>query len=335
MKNALHKLEQFEKVKAIVAKSKDTYANLAFLGDKKFLFSHSGNAFIMYAVEGRSWITMGNPVGPEQEWDDLIRQFYEMCHKYGGWPVFYQIQDDKLRFYSDLKLSFLKIGEEGRVCLKDFSLEGGTFKNLRYTCRKFEKEGYVFKVIPPDEIENVMDQLRVVSDAWSREKKTREKGFSLGYFDEQYLKLFPIAVVLEQGKIVAFTNLWRGADKEELSVDMVRYLPRSPYGLMDYLSIQSILWGKQQGYNWFSLGMAPLSGLEEQTSGRRWNQVATFVFRYGEHFYNFQGLRRYKEKFRPDWQPKYIVCPGGLAVPRILINLVSLSSGGLKGTITK
>jgi len=326
---------QLEKVKAIVAKSRYTYANLALLGDKKFLFSHSGNAFIMYAVEGRSWIAMGNPVGPEQEWDELIWQFYETCRKYGGWPIFYEVQEDKLRFYLDLGLSFLKIGEEGRVCLKDFSLEGGTYKHLRYTCHKFEKEGYVFKVIPPDEVEDLLAQFRAISDAWSREKHTREKSFSLGHFDEQYLKLFPAAVVLVQGEIVAFANLWCGADKEELSVDLVRYQPGLPYGLMDYFPIQLVLWGKQEGYRWFSLGMAPLSGLEEHALVRRWNRAATFVFHYGGYFYNFQGLRRYKEKFKPDWQPKYIVCPGGLAVPRILINLISLSSGGLKGTITK
>jgi len=328
-------LAQLEKVKTIVAKSRYTYANLALLGDKKFLFSQSGNTFIMYAVEGRSWIAMGNPVGPEQEWDDLIWQFYEMCHKYGGWPVFYEIQEDKLRFYFDLGLGFLKIGEEGRVCLKNFSLEGSTRKNLRYICRKFEREGYIFKVFPPCEVENLLDELKVISDAWLQERNTREKGFSIGYFDKQYLESFPAAVVLKHGEIIAFVNLWCGADKDEISVDMMRYLPGSPDGLMDYLFCQLMLWGKQQEYNWFNLGMAPLSGFAEYTLGRRWNQAATFVFRYGGHFYNFQGLRKYKEKFKPDWQPKYIVCPGGLVVPRILINLISLSSGGIKGAVTK
>ena len=328
-------LAQLEKVKAIVAKSRYTDANLALLGDKKFLFSNSGNAFIMYAIEGRSWIAMGNPVGPEQEWDDLIWQFYETCRKYGGWPVFYEIQEDKLRFYFDLGLSFFKIGEEGRVCLKDFSLEGSTRKNLRYICRKFEKEGYVVKVVPAGEIENLLDKLKAISDAWLQKRNTREKGFSIGRFDKQYLKFFPAAVVLKQGEIIAFVNLWCGADKDEISIDLMRYLPGSPDGLMDYLFCQLLLWAKQEGYNWFSLGMAPLSGLAEHTLGRRWNQAVTFVFRYGGHFYNFQGLRRYKEKFKPDWQPKYIVCPGGIVVPHILVNLISLISGGIKGAVTK
>jgi phosphatidylglycerol lysyltransferase len=63
--------------------------------------------------------------------------------------------------------------------------------------------------------------------------------------------------------------------------------------------------------------------------------LGALVFRHGEHFYNFRGLRQYKEKFDPIWEPKYLASPGGLALPRILTNIASLISGGLKGVITK
>jgi lysylphosphatidylglycerol synthetase-like protein (DUF2156 family) len=46
-------------------------------------------------------------------------------------------------------------------------------------------------------------------------------------------------------------------------------------------------------------------------------------------------LRQYKEKFDPEWEPKYLASPGGLALPRILTNIASLISGGLKGVIAK
>ncbi|HEY8183629.1 MAG TPA: phosphatidylglycerol lysyltransferase domain-containing protein, partial [Thermoanaerobaculia bacterium] len=57
--------------------------------------------------------------------------------------------------------------------------------------------------------------------------------------------------------------------------------------------------------------------------------------RFGEHFYNFQGLRQYKEKFDPIWEPMYLASPGGLALPRILTNLATLISGGLRGVVAK
>jgi phosphatidylglycerol lysyltransferase len=104
---------------------------------------------------------------------------------------------------------------------------------------------------------------------------------------------------------------------------------------MDFLLLHLILWGKEEQYTWFNLGMAPFSGLEDHALAPLWNRVGSFLFRYGEHFYNFQGLRQYKEKFDPEWEPKYLVSPGGLPLPRILANIASLISGGMKGVITK
>jgi phosphatidylglycerol lysyltransferase len=48
-----------------------------------------------------------------------------------------------------------------------------------------------------------------------------------------------------------------------------------------------------------------------------------------------QGLRQYKEKFTPLWQPKYLACRGGLALPRILTNIATLTSGGVAGVVKK
>jgi phosphatidylglycerol lysyltransferase len=59
------------------------------------------------------------------------------------------------------------------------------------------------------------------------------------------------------------------------------------------------------------------------------------VFLHGEHFYNFQGLRAYKEKFDPVWEPRYLASQGGFALPWVLVNLTSLISGGIAGTLKK
>jgi phosphatidylglycerol lysyltransferase len=96
-----------------------------------------------------------------------------------------------------------------------------------------------------------------------------------------------------------------------------------------------MLWGRQEGYQWFNLGMAPLSGLENRTLAPLWSKAGALLFRHGEHFYNFQGLRHYKEKFDPEWRPKYLACRGGLALPRVLTNVATLISGGLGGIVKK
>jgi phosphatidylglycerol lysyltransferase len=274
-------------------------------------------------------------VGPKAEHTELVWRFRELCDRHGGWTIFYQVDAEHLPLYLDLGLALLKLGEEARVRLDTFSLKGDARKGLRHACNRVEKEGYTFAVIPAEGIPPLLPEMKAISDAWLAEKHTREKGFSLGFFEAEYLQLFPAGIVRQEGKIVAFANLWLGAEKEELSPDLMRYLPEAPSGVMEYLFIQLMLWGKQEGYRWFNLGMAPFSGFEDRALAPLWNRFGAFIFRHGEHFYNFQGLRQYKEKFAPEWTPKYLASPGGLTLPRIFANLAALISGGLKGVIAK
>jgi len=44
---------------------------------------------------------------------------------------------------------------------------------------------------------------------------------------------------------------------------------------MDYLFIELMLWGRQAGYRWFNLGMAPFVGLEAIRSHPRGTGSAT------------------------------------------------------------
>lgn len=323
-------------VAQVLKNTTSTAASLAWLGDKSFLLSPEKNAFIMYGVEGRSWISMGDPVGPEAAWPELIWRFREMSDRFGGWASFYQVASDHLPYYLDLGLTLTKLGETARVSLADFSLDGRSRKGLRYTQHKMEKAGLAVEILPAGRAMERFRDLKRISDAWLAEKNTREKGFSLGNFEKAYLSHFDMAVVKKGDTIIAFSNLWQSADKAELAIDLMRYDPGlAPRGVMDYLFIQLMGWGRDQGYRWFDLGMAPLSGLEDRSLAPLWNRLAAFLARHGEHFYNFQGLRQYKDKFDPVWEPRYLASPGGLALPAILTHLAQLISGGIKGIVLK
>jgi phosphatidylglycerol lysyltransferase len=323
-------------VARVVQNAPRTVANLALLGDKSFLFSPARDAFIMFAVQGRSWISMGDPVGSPEAWPELIWRFREESDRFGGWTLFYQVAPDFLSYYLDLGLSLTKLGESARVSLANFSLAGGGRRALRNTQHKMEKEGVSMEILPAAKAADCLDELKSVSDAWLTTRSTREKGFSLGKFSASYLRHFDMAVVKKAGTIIAFANIWQSAQKEELSLDLMRYDPDLVHsGVMDYLFIQLMLWGREQGYCWFDLGMAPLSGLADRSLAPLWNRLAGFLSRHGSHFYNFKGLRRYKDKFDPVWEPRYLASPGGLALPIVLTHLVQLISGGVKEAVLK
>lgn len=322
--------QDMEDVARIVRNEESTVGNLALLGDKKFLFSEDRRAFVMFACEGASWIAMGDPVGPSESADDAAWKFLETCDDAGVWPVFYQVDESSLSRYIDMGLSLLKLGEEARVPLKGFSLSDSSFKDLRRTAKKASEEGLRFEVVPQERASELMPQLRIISDAWLAEKSVAEKGFSLGSFQEDYLRRFDIAMVFQNDVPIAFANLWKGANTHELSIDLMRFLPTAPRSVMEFLLSQLMQWGHDQGYEWFNLGMAPLSGIESHRLAPVWNRLSSAVFRHGEKYYNFQGLRGYKTKFHPVWFPRYLASPGGLATARILANVSTLIAGGFR-----
>ena len=324
-----------EKIEPVVKSSPNTYAWLALTGDKKFLCNEAKTAFIMYAVQGRSWIAMGDPVGPQDQWQELLWDFTELCDQYSGWPAFYQVEKENLDLYLELGLTFLKLGEEARVNLETFSLDGSSRRGLRYSHNKAQKQNCTFSIVQQQDVSFVLDEIKNISDNWLEEKNVREKRFSIGFFNPRYLSATPLALVKQNEKIIAFANVLPGAGKQELSVDLMRFTPSGLEDIMDYLFIELMLWGRQEGFQWFNLGMAPLSGIENRALAPLWSHAGAFVFKYGEHFYNFQGLRQYKDKFDPQWSPKYLACYKGLMLPRILANLAALISGGITGVVTK
>jgi phosphatidylglycerol lysyltransferase len=311
-----------------------TYAYLALLGDKAILFGGE-RSFLMYGVERRSWVALGDPVGPEDERVELAWRFRELADEHDGWTVFYQVLPESLPLYLDLGLTLLKLGEAARVPLPGFSLEGGHWKSVRHSLRALEKEGCTFAVVPAADVPALLPDLERVSTEWLGSKQTREKGFSLGFFDPAYLSRLPVAVVRRSDTIVGFANVLLGAEHEELSVDLMRFASGAPRGTMDLLFVELMQWGRAEGYRWFDLGMAPLAGLEPRPLAPLWNRVGGAVFRLGEHFYNFQGLREYKDKFEPVWEPRYLASPGGLALPRVLTHIATLVGRGVRGVVAR
>ncbi len=324
---------QLARAERAIAMDEGTHGQLALSGDKRLLFHPEDDAFLMYQVRGRSWVALGDPVGERTRAEELVWSFREQVDRHAGWPVFYEVAADQLPLYLDLGLTALKLGEEAHVPLHDFSLEGPARAELRQAHRRSERHGVSFEVLPAGGVAEIMPGLEQISADWLSEKGASEKGFSVGRFSAAYLQRFPLAVVRLHDQPVAFANLWAGAGRQELSIDLMRFGKDAPGGTMDYLFIELLLWGRAQGYRQFNLGMAPLAGLEQHPLAPVWHRVGNFLFEHGEHFYNFEGVRRYKSKFDPEWLPRYLIAPGGLALPRIMLDVSMLIAGGARALL--
>jgi len=322
---------EFARVRAILGKaeSAEPESNLALLGDKRFLFSESGESFLMFGVRGRSWVAMGPPVGRRNEHIELLWRFREMADAHAARPCIYGLEPEDLADVVELGFFIQKTGESASVPLQEFSLSGRRREVLRRNWRKAGEGGATFEVAEPGTVP--MEELQPISDAWLKNHSGGEKSFSLGGFVPGYVAEFPIALVRVEGRIVAFATLWLTAARTSLSMDLMRYGEDAPKNIMDFLFVELLTWGREQGYLAFDFGVAPLAGLDDRPLAPILSRVGKLLFERGEEFYNFRGVRRYKDKYDPLWRPRYMACPHAWQVPFLLADIGLLSSGGMTG----
>jgi len=158
----------FARVRSILAHAEaaEPGSNLALLGDKRFLFSASGESFLMFGVRGRSWIALGAPVGRREERLELLWRFRELADAHAARPGMYGIGVEDLPDAVELGFSIQKVGESAAVPLDSFQIEGRKRGNLRRAWRKAGEEGATFEVLPPGGAAPFLAEIQEVSDQW-------------------------------------------------------------------------------------------------------------------------------------------------------------------------
>jgi phosphatidylglycerol lysyltransferase len=326
--------DDLDRATEIVMAQHNADANVVRMGDKRLMFSESGKAFIMYGIQGRSWIALFDPVGPKEEVPELVWRFVEEARSKGGRAVFYQISPALLPYCADAGLRAFKLGELAVVDLSKFDLKGPRLAALRQAGSKGVREGLEFDVILQPDVMASIGQLKQVSDSWLESHNTREKTFSLGAFREDYVAAQPVAILRKDGRVVAFATLAITDTKQEATIDLMRFAPDAPKGSMDFLFVRIMEYLRDAGYSEFNLGMAPLSGMSQREVAPVWDRLGSVVFEHGERFYNFKGLKAFKSKFQPRWEPRYLAAATvGPAIA--MMDATLLIGGGLRGVVGK
>lgn len=327
--------KSMEAIASILAQAAMPHGCLAYAGDKQFVFSESGKSFLMYGRQGARFVAYGDPIGESAEFADLCWSFVDLARRSNGKALFYEAGNQSLPLLVGLGFGLHKVGEEAVINLQDFNLSGSSFKSMRSAHNKREREGLTMTIAQPPHSDALLQELKTISTLWLGGKAGREKSFSVGRFDAAYLNHFPIALVRREDKILAFANILAPADGSRIAIDLMRYLPEAASGMMEYLFLSLIEHYRHLGARELSLGMAPLSGLSSRTVERMWSRFGRFIYRHGGAFYNFEGLRAFKQKFRPEWRPCYIAVPPGLSPTRAMAQVALLIAGGAKGLIGK
>lgn len=294
--------------------------------DKSYVFSATQKSFLAFRVGGSFAIALADPVGPLEELRELIRSFQLMCEENDWRLAFLQTLPDFLPLYKELNLKKLKIGDEAVVQLKEFSLEGKRMKHFRHYQNQFEKSGIKAVRHEPPIPDSLVHLAKEASDDWLKIPGRRERGFTQGVFDPDYIRSTPLFAVQElQGRILAFANIIPSYAKGESTIDLMRHREDAPAGIMDYLFTKLFLDLREKGIERFSLGMAPMSGFQEKEEASPEERAVHYFLQRLNFLFSYSGLFQYKSKFATIWEPRYVVFQNVLDLPRLVIALANIS----------
>ncbi len=301
-------------------------ARAALFEDKSYFFFKE--TVVAYAASKRGAIALGDPIGPPAQAAEAIVKFIEFCAHNDWTPSFVSTLPDYLDAYRAAGLDAVCLGFEAIVVLKDFTLEGGKNKGVRYAVSRMERDGYHAEVHMPPLNNDLMPALQAISDAWLTLHHGGEMHFSDGWFDESYIRSTPVMVVhAPEGAPTAFANLVPEFTGDEVAIDLMRHHTGVEHGTMEFLFAKMLQWAKANGYETFNLGLSAVVAVGEKPEDPRVEQALHTIAMFVSRFFNFRGLHDFKDKFHPRWEPRYLIFPGSASLPLVLSALLRVHSG--------
>lgn len=294
--------------------------------DKAHFLDVDDEALIGYRVVGGVAVALGGPIGAPGARERVTREFLEFCELNGWSCCFYQAAPEEARLLEEFGLKQLKIGEEAVLDLAGFSLSGKSFKHVRNVVNRFRREGYRLEELGAPIDDATMEELREVSDAWLAGGHHRERQFTLGWFDEGYLRETRVLEVRRPGeRIEAFVNVLPHFASTTGNFDLMRRRPDSPDGVMDFVMVELVELFRREGMQMMSLGLAPLANVQEEGLKGR---VLGWLYDYGSRAFNFRGLRAFKEKWDPLWEPRYLMYGSDADLPGVALAIALAGERG-------
>lgn len=296
-----------------------------YMGDKNVFYNSKNTVSMIYRPYKDKIFVFGNPTGLVEDFEEAMDELIEIASAHKMDVAFYQISGKYLEYFVNEGFNLLKLGETALINLNTFSMEGKKFKIMRRTLNSMDGLGLKFKVNLPPFSDDFLNKLNDISIEWLGKRK--EMQFSVGSFDRNYLQKAPIFTIEDQDKIYAFANMFPVKGTKTFSIDLMRHVNEMPSGLMDMMFLSIINWGKAEGYDTFDLGVAPLSNIGNKMYSSTKEKAIKLVYRYGNKIYGFKGLRKFKNKYNPEWKSVFLAYKDEFNLIDTLIKQMNLING--------
>lgn len=284
--------------------------------DKQYFFDDSGESAMAFRTHRGVALCLGDPIGDPKRFPALISSFKKLCFSNDWVPALIHVSGTYRPLYEKNGFVLQKLGEEAVLHLDHFHQELVGNKYFRQIRNKFEKQDFSSELLVPPHHQAVLDRLHSVSNEWLSHGGRAERGFAMGYYTNEYIQQCSVMVVRDAaGTIQAFANLVPADfDQKEATYDMLRRSTKSLGNINDFLLMELIEILARQGYERLNLGLSPLVGLDDIEKSQRniIDNLLHFAYANGDRFYSFSGLQRFKGKYEPEWQDRYVAYQDGM-----------------------
>jgi phosphatidylglycerol lysyltransferase len=272
------------------------------------------DTFVAYRLGGTVAVALGDPVGPPDRGQEAVEEFTQLCERRDWVPAFYQLE--AARAFNQRGTVVIPIGSDAVVHLADFDLGGHDRRHLRQALRRCVRLGATFSLQPAGEASELTgDELRRVSQSWMHERQAPEMGFSVGTLDSLDDPDVMLATArAADGTLIAYVSWLPIPGRAGWMLDLIRWAPEMPNGTIEALIAHSLLEAKRLGLAQASLGLTVDLGV----SGARPPHRFRHVYAWWSGLHRHQSLRRFKEKFGPRWETRYLTVPSPGVVPTVL-----------------
>lgn len=279
--------------------------------DKQYFFGDRQEAGLAFHVTAGVALVVGDPFGNPKQFLLLCQNFQEFCSVNDWRPAFIHVNDTHRALYEKLGMRMQKIGEEAVLSMQDFEARQRD-KYFRQIRNRFTKLGYAVELLEPPHAAAVLQACAGISRDWLARPGRAERGFMMAPYSTEYMQQSKLAVVRDaEKKVQGFMNVVPTYEPTTANYDLLRCAASAPGNCNDFLLLETIAALKAQGYTTLNLGLCPLKGLQGDAKTSVIDTALRFIYANGDRFYSFSGLERFKAKYHPTWEGRYVAYAGG------------------------
>lgn len=300
----------------------DSLGYVATRRDKLVHFGARRRAAISYAIFGGVCLASGDPIGDPAAWDDTIRSWERLARGYGWTPAVLACSEQGARAYvRALGFDVLRLGDEAVLSPEAFNLESTSLTEVRRAWRRVRRDGVTVSISrQADLAPEALDEVRGLATQWR--EGDQERGFSmeLGRLGDPADGRIVVVVARDamDEPLALLTFLPWG--RSGLSLDLMRRSPAAPNGINEFLVAELMAWCRDRRISRVSLNFAVLRHVfasGEDVAAAPLERWGSGLLRFLDRFWQVQRLYRANAKFRPAWQPRYVVLGSPLNLPAV------------------